>query len=375
MPEIKLRTKPDELCAQISEMARRLGVGAKLPTVRELGRSFGVSQMTLNVALGRMEEQDIISRRHGSGVFVAEGIGCRSRARNIVLLCSYQVMRSVGHSIFWDMLIEHSRERAASHNETCQLHLTNPSREGENALLEGLMADIRSGRVQGVLGIRLEELVRDWIAEQKVPLVTFAGGEQWAIGLNGDALIQTGVEQLAKQGCRRIGLWRPLDRHETAEGNIRHGHHNETVFRRALDSLGLPFDSCLIHHGVRELEESGVVPGESNQEQGFRAALRVFGEGAQAKPDGLFITDDLMTHGALAAFQKLGLRAGHDVKIASHANHGSPILMGQDDLTLIEFDPAQLVHEMFSMLETLMDGQVPTQSKVLIAPRLRVSRD
>lgn len=370
MQEIKLRTKPDELCAQISEMARRLGVGAKLPTVRELGRSFGVSQMTLNVALGRLEQKGIISRRHGSGVFVAEGIANRLIRRNIVLLCGYQVMRSAGHSIFWDMLIEHSRGRAASHNETCQLHLTNPSREGENALLEGLMAEMRSGRVQGVLGILLEESVRNWIVEQKVPLVTFAGGEQWAVGLNANALTQLAVEQLAKQGCRRIGLWRPNQSYDSLEGNLRQAHQQEAAFHHALDALGLPSDSCLMQHGMREIQEPGAVPNESNQEQGFRAALQVFGESAEEKPDGLFITDDLMTHGALAAFQKLGLRPGHDVKIASHANRNSPILMGQDDLTLIEFDPAQLVHEMFSMLETLMDGQTPF-APVFIQPRLR----
>lgn len=84
----------------------------------------------------------------------------------------------------------------------------------------------------------------------------------------------------------------------------------------------------------------------------------------------------MMTHGALLASQKLGVRVGSDVKVASHANVGSPTLLGhEEDLTLLEVNSSELVQAMFAQLESLMDGQVPTQSNVLIAPRLRAPRD
>jgi len=115
---------------------------------------------------------------------------------------------------------------------------------------------------------------------------------------------------------------------------------------------------------------------ESHQEQGYRIALEVFGGPRKLWPDGLVFTDDMMTHGALLALQKLGVRVGRDVKVATHANTGSLVMRGHDEeVCLLEVNPAELVQTMFDQLETLMDGQVPTQSKVLIAPRLRAPRD
>ena len=45
--------------------------GARLPTQRDLARSFGVTLMTLRQALEVLEREQLIARRHGLGTFVA----------------------------------------------------------------------------------------------------------------------------------------------------------------------------------------------------------------------------------------------------------------------------------------------------------------
>jgi GntR family transcriptional regulator len=60
----------DELAGQIEEGA--LAPGARVPTERDLSRSFGVSRMTVRAALARLAQRGLIVRRQGSGTVVAE---------------------------------------------------------------------------------------------------------------------------------------------------------------------------------------------------------------------------------------------------------------------------------------------------------------
>jgi len=110
----------------------------------------------------------------------------------------------------------------------------------------------------------------------------------------------------------------------------------------------------------------------SLQEQGYMLAREVFEGPVSARPDGLVISNDMMTDGALVAFEELGIRIGSDIKLVTHANVGSPILFGRTkNMTVIEYDPALLAQAMFSMLDTLMAGQQPAEASVWIRPRLR----
>jgi hypothetical protein len=43
----------------------------------------------------------------------------------------------------------------------------------------------------------------------------------------------------------------------------------------------------------------------------------------------------------------------------------------EDNLTLVEIDPSEVVQAIFSMLETLMNGELPPQSWASIAAKVR----
>src|SRR5205807_2246962 len=103
--------------------AYRLGPGAKLPTVVELRESLGISGTTLHTALGDLEAQGILNRRHGVGIYVSDAL----HHKNIALLCAPRFYRVPGLSPFWDMLVEQARQRAAEHDEGFQLHFIQPA--------------------------------------------------------------------------------------------------------------------------------------------------------------------------------------------------------------------------------------------------------
>jgi len=62
----------DGLLDLISEGA--LGPGDSLPTVRELASRFAVTTPTIREALRRLQTTDAVRMRHGSGIYVGDGI-------------------------------------------------------------------------------------------------------------------------------------------------------------------------------------------------------------------------------------------------------------------------------------------------------------
>jgi DNA-binding FadR family transcriptional regulator len=62
----------DGLLELISE--GRLGPGDGLPTVRELAQRFEVTTPTIREALRRLQTTDAVRMRHGSGIYVGDGI-------------------------------------------------------------------------------------------------------------------------------------------------------------------------------------------------------------------------------------------------------------------------------------------------------------
>jgi DNA-binding LacI/PurR family transcriptional regulator len=110
------------------------------------------------------------------------------------------------------------------------------------------------------------------------------------------------------------------------------------------------------------------------QEQGYYTALQVFDKKTAKgdKPEGIVIVDDLMTRGAIAAFQKMNLRLGTDIKIATHANKDSPALLGyESDLILLEMDVAELVDGLYEMLEARIEGRPVPAAQLNVAPKVK----
>ena len=377
-----LPRKPTRLraaTARLADLAHALGPGAKLPTVLHLRDDLGVSLATLNSALTDLENQNILVRRHGIGVYVSPSL----HRKNIALLCDPSFYRVAGLSPFWDMLVQIARSRAQAKNEGFALHFARPAGflappNGTNGdigspLGDTLVADLQAGRVDGVLGIGVqpEAVVR---LEQGIPFVNFAGQGRYIVTLDGRESIKQGVKALSAQNCHRIAYWSPYGPYRIADNDDVPGNCGENYewFCQALRDCHLPVREEFIRTGADIRLRAGEWSEESHQMQGYRLACHVWGNPATPKPDGLFCSDDIMMRGALSAFAKLNMRVGRDVIVVSHANKGSEVLLGhEDEMTLVEYDPAEVVGAMFEMLETLMEGNVPSSRVTCVGSRTR----
>lgn len=70
-----------DLAEQIS--SGRLKPGQQLESETNLAVHYGVSRMTVRQALGRLEADDLVARRHGSGTFVAEKRGIKRQSNRL----------------------------------------------------------------------------------------------------------------------------------------------------------------------------------------------------------------------------------------------------------------------------------------------------
>jgi LacI family transcriptional regulator len=139
----------------------------------------------------------------------------------------------------------------------------------------------------------------DALDNQHIPLVTIDRRIRTAavdsVTVNNREAAETAVTHLIEQGCRRIGIVAGREDVSSAQDRL-------AGYQDALRAAGLETDPELCQRG------------EFRVEGGRDATLRLMSR--TSRPDGLFVANNLMTVGALAALTELGLYCPDDVALA-----------------------------------------------------------
>lgn len=365
-------TKAQTIRAYLSELAYQKGPHARLPTIRELCESFTTSRVTLDEVLYALEQQNVIYRKQGSGIFVSPRVFHKS----ICILLNTSYLSAAGASPFWGILwgtlAQEARLRAQQKHEYHHFHMILEAPDQEPVLPEDVMTMIQDGRVHAVLSIALNEPASGWLREQALPCISFGAYSEYMVALDNKTLVDLAVQKLAEQGCRKIGLWATC-RYNGSSGQVNQTDwHENPSYPAALARHQLAFRPGLIRDYISPplvSTRSGPLP---HQEQGYLVAMDVFGDPDTSKPDGIFIADDMMTDGALAAFHALGVQVGRDVKIVTHGNTGSMMSFNHiPGLTVVEFDPREITLALFELLDVAFLEQTSEHRQINIQPRFR----
>lgn len=366
-------SKIQQLCASLRELAFQRGPEAKLPTARELCERYDTSKVTLNDTLDILEEQGILYRKPGSGIYVSPTI----HRKSICILC-YSYVLAPQNSPFWGMLwglfAQEAQRRQECKNEGYSFHMLLNAPEENLALSEDVIALVNAKKVHGVLAVGLVSPTYDWLEEQGIPSVVYAGRGSAMVTADTEQGLRQALHHLAGLGCHTVGYW---------TATIAFQNQDQVYFPRIAGPdlahvARLYQEHHLAFHAqqVRRWDPPSLyeeIPPHilSYQQQGYQLAMEVFGQPDFPKPDGLYIEDDMLTSGAMQAFYELGIRIGQDVQIVSHANRGSSTLFGIEKyITRVEFDPAEIIQVMFDQLEKLMDGQPPEPPSIAVQPKL-----
>lgn len=377
---VKGKDKVAQVKRQCLALAQRLGSGNKLPAIRDLCHDLQVTITTVDAALRSLETEGVVVRKHGSGVYVSPRLG----QKTIGLVFSRHVFRDPTAQQFYDQLLDLCRQRAQSRQERFSLYVdlaASPARPTEDAAHWELLEDLQNRRLHGILRVcDLPADVLQCTRELNIPVAGLGTSgprnDPLTIAIDWPELVRIGVESLAQQGCKTLGLITPFGFWRTPHSPsvTRHGVWNDDIkaFANTLSRINLTSHPHLIweYHPTPE-ECSGISEYITNEERGYHALKSLYTNRAVPRPDGILILDDTMTKGAISAMQSLDLQLGKDLHLATHANRGSSGLRGyRDRLTLLEIDVQAMVEQMFQILEGAWNGKSPTGSVSLLKPIL-----
>jgi len=353
-PKPNSDTRVQVVSTKLRELAFRKGPDAKLPTLRELCRTYEVSQSTISSVLDQLEEESVLYRKDRSGIFVSPQI---HHKRYAVLLAT-SLFQSMGASPFWGMLwgqiANLTQERAAANSETFQFLLIS---EDDCKDPQSFDRYVRPEHLHGVLAVGFfSEAYVEWVRNVQVPVVAFAGVGHSIIEVDNRNIIRYGVDELAAAGCSKIGFWRFNATDYSLDWADYNWQFEDEIFHSALARNGLGRDDSLFIP-FSQLREPHEITGPRLQEQGYRIAMHVLANPDTPKPDGVIITDDMAAFGVLQAMSRLKLIPGEDLRIASHRNRNSITLFGHEDqLILFDVDPAEIIAAMFERLDSTKPG-------------------
>jgi DNA-binding LacI/PurR family transcriptional regulator/ribosomal protein S25 len=341
--------KHAEVCRRLTEIVRQAMPGERLPTTAALCERLGITVVTLNNALKTLESQGLIVRRTGIGLFAPE----HTVVRRIALLCAANFYCQPGASPFWQLLLDRIWARASEEQERVEIFLVNYDTDGVTQVLPGgLFEEIRSGRFDGIICVGVNKPLAGMLNELPTPRVAYAGPGPYVLYMQSQQIITVGMQELAKRGCRHIAYWQPIVARTPATPMHFQPNPLRDLYCETLQGLGLEYDPLLFQDSRDRFVALGDRIAATNKQQGYELAARTFGPDADLPvPDGIVSGDDMLTTGILAYLRPHGRSKGDRLPIVTHANRGSTALLGwEDDLTLLEYDPAEMVDGLFAML-------------------------
>lgn len=360
------RGKSEKLVERLMALAHRLGPGAKFPTVREMCSRYDVAIVTLTGALAMLEARGAITRTHGHGIYVSEQLNRKS----IALVLGHDIFDS-GLPPFYVLFIQACRRTLGSLGYHVFYFADIPEASSAGSpfpVREDLVSALRDNLLDGlILAPQTSPGQGAWLRATGIPLVGLASsGEPGTFSVDYHAMIEMGVDALARGGCRRIALVSPFD-YEAETGPLNPRPRDRDVFCKALAGHGLPCleAAFLANHSVDGRNGPFLALGSASARELFQD------RGPRSRPDGVVVLDDSVAAGFLPSVQTLGLRLGQDVRVATHTNLGVGILDPYVQTILrMAIDTDLVFSTAFSLLEARMECASAEPPCALIRPLL-----
>jgi DNA-binding LacI/PurR family transcriptional regulator len=307
---------------QIAERIRQmiqdgeLTPGMKLPPTRSLATQLSVDPTAVHRSLAKLVKEGLLLRTPRVGTFVAEPPADLQR-----LAFYYRPIVSGYFSNFERAVL--TEVTRLGHKQGFSVEVFNDSRKYEISAKEpppDLIRHTRTRWVQGVIsGSTSPEQVK-WFNSLTVPHATLSTPSlPHTLNWQREELPEMAVRQLAKRGCRKIGMITTLRAHEDPKATAYEMAHYRG-FCDTLAELKLQLNTDWViglgnrTKGIKEPEMAAF---------GFETFNRIWD--LPERPDGLFIYPDVLATGVLMAMAMRGIKGPKDLRIAMHENKELPI--------------------------------------------------
>jgi DNA-binding LacI/PurR family transcriptional regulator len=358
---VKDLSKEEVIHTTLLGLARRIGPGGQLPTVRKLCEMLATSRSTMDRVLRTLEAERIVNCIQGSGIYVSPHIN----QRKIGIIFPGNITDPLRFSQFWRLLHSSAMRLAAKNGDELKTYFGCPAHNEDD--LEpssySLLDDISSRRLTGLITVGIGKRDQfEWLKSYGLPIVSFGHSDMSDASLcfNDFANIQIGLRAFRDAGCKKVALLYLGGSSDSQDEK----DPTSKAFEKACKTLGLIYSP--------ELQWTpNLLSQWETLEDASASIIRQKWNSPDDKPDGIFFLDDTMAHGGIIAFLESGIKLGSEVQVAALTHTGASLLRPFSKyLYRVEIDPTEIIEKMFSMLGKLLQGMTLADKHLLIEAKL-----
>ncbi len=333
-------------------VAGALPPGARLPTHAELAARFGVSNVTIQRALGQLEAEGFVVGRPRLGTLVVES---PPHLHQIGLVFWNDPKAPLG-SLTWSRYFQALTLAATDFERSTgrrmlQFHGVHwhPEAPDRRRLIEHLETHRLAGVVFANIPLFLEG--SPILELPGIPRVAFETRSQHpnvrTVNFDFGQWLDKALDYLAAQGCRRVA-----------------------VIKNAVDGIG--FDEPDYQRLCEALATRGMFThsrwlqlATMNLPTAARQAAEIL-MADREPPDALLITDDNYVEPALAGLVAAGVRVPDDLAVVGHANYPLPPAKTLP-IRLLGYDQRAMLHAAVEIIDRCRAGETPPATVTLPA--------
>lgn len=349
---VLIKNKADQVVSHITDWLRNglFGIGDKLPPERELAETLGVSLLTVNKAMARLEDASLLSRSAGRGTHV---INLPSPG-TIAVICDIIHMTRPHHPSYVDLLIEGLLKSAKAGGVIPHFWL-GQGRNSEEFLDSLGFRSAAWNNIKGVIAMAWRSGLEDILEARGIPLITICTKH---LGKNS---VVKDYGQLGRIAAAELARSKPEMIHVVYNEEFDQKFYNSPLptFKEEIRSQGISHDRLKL------------IPAELTHQAGFEVGQAI-GETASH----IFFTDENLCHG----FHQWELQHQQQLPknrhIITQSTTGVKLNL-PPDCSRLEFDIDEVSNQAIAMLNEIVVSPAPAAArKVLIKPVLRrCSRD
>lgn len=325
-------------------------IGSKLEPLSELTKQFNATVVTMSRALDILENEGLIERVNGLGVFVKQQV----KFRFAVVFDSKAEMGLFAHkAVFMRYFIDYCHENGYEYKVFEDIDTVRDCNRVRKFLRENscnvVLISSRAfaaGSAKYLHGIPIAAI---GLYAYKDLATCIHSDTAWTIGA---------YEYLLKRGCKKIALL-------TNSDQMHLWQKPEIITQEEIYG-----NMCNIHP---DYFESGVFcRADLTPRSGYEATCSLLEKMPEDQKIGIVVTDSILTHGVISAALQKQYRIGDDLMIVSHALNGFnlcqfaiPVITVQDDISrhIAIIDSLVLDYCKNGILET---GMKVTSSKMIL---------
>lgn len=321
----------------------KLPAGTRLPPNTDLARESGTSSFTVQTALARLCREGLLERKPKLGTFVSS---------NAVRLASIGFYFGSGiwqhkEMAFTQNVYLEVRKQLELRDVRSRVWIDDRPQESQTNAPKSLRRAIEHREIQALVALSCNHFDLEWISRLSIPISCMSGNLalKQRIGTDIAQCIAIGLDQLHKQGCRKVGFISCLTMKATSpmSGYGAGGIYN--IFLDKAREYGFKISNDWTH-----IPESYV---DAKEQFGWEKFHQTWS--SPVRPDGLLVWPDSAVRGVISAVLAKGVSVPQELQLAFHINENVPCPCPFPCIQMV-IDEAALATGIIQMLHTQLRG-------------------